>query len=254
MGRDFAFVPLFIFGILLCACTSSTLTPSPIPVLDTPFPTHTPTFAIPTIAPSETPIPSPVPSETPDPLEGLGEVIFLDDFSENLGWDLREDELGGTSINQGRMTISLHQSKSLRYVLAPVQPLDDFYIEVEVRPEICQPDDEFGLLFRVNSQIEYYRFSFNCAGETRVSRTLQDGSRSLTSLEVTPSVHPGPKASNKLAIRASGDHFQIWINEFEALTFRDASIQIGIVGLFVRTGRSNLATVTFDNLQIRDTL
>lgn len=254
MRRARIFLRMVICGILLSGCVNSTLTPSPTPADDRPTPTHTPTFAIPTIVPSETLTPSPVPSGTPDPEAGLGEAILLDDFSENLGWELSEDGTGATSIHQGRMIISLHEPKRLRYVLAPAQPLIDFYLEVEVRPEICQPDDEFGVLFRVNAQLEYYRFAINCDGQMRMSRILQNDSRALTPLSITPSISPGPKANTKLAIRAYGDQFRMWINGIEALTLRDVSLQSGLVGFFVRTGRGNQATVSFDNLLLRETL
>lgn len=245
---------MVLFGILLSGCVNSTLTLYPTQADRSPTPTPTPTFAIPTIAASATITPRPAPSATPDPQAGLGEVIHLDDFSENLGWDLGEDGTGATSIRQGRMIITLHESSGFRYALAPVQPLDDFYLEVEVRPDLCQPDDEFGILFRLNAQFEYYRFSLNCSGQTRVNRSLQNGARALTPLANPAAVIAGPMVKNKLAVRASGDQFRIWINGIEILNLRDLSLQGGLVGLFVRTGRGNQATVTFDNFLLRETL
>ena len=245
---------MVIFGILLSSCVNSTLTPYPTQADRSPTPPLTPTFAIPTIAASETITPRPAPSATPDPQAGLGEVIHLDDFSENLGWDLGEDGIGAASIRQGRMIITLHESSGFRYALAPVQPLDDFYLEVEVRPELCQPDDEFGILFRLNAQFEYYRFALNCSGQTRVNRSLQNGARALTPLANTAAAIAGPMAKNKLALRASGDQLRIWVNGIEILNLRDLSLQSGQVGLFVRTGRGNQATVSFDNFLLRETI
>lgn len=245
---------MVIFGILLSSCVNSTLTPYPTQADSSPTPTPTPTFAIPTIAASETLTPSPPPSATPDPQAGLGEVIFLDDFSENLGWDLGEDGTGATSIRQGKMIITLHESSGFRYALAPVQPLANFYLEVEVRPELCQPDDEFGILFRLNAQFEYYRFALNCGGQTKVNRSLQNGARALMPLTNTAAAIAGPMAKNILAVRASGDQFRIWINGVEIFNLRDLSLQSGLVGLFVRTGRGNQATVSFDNFLLREIL
>jgi hypothetical protein len=247
-------VRIVVFGIFLSSCVTSTPTPTPTQAYKSPTPIPTPTFAIPTIAATETLTPSPVPSATQDPQAGLGEVILFDDFSENLGWALGDDGTGATSIREGKMIITLHETRGFRSALAPVQPLVDFYLEVEVRPEICEPDDEFGFMFRVNAQFEYYRFALNCSGQMKMNRILQNGSRALTPLALAPAVIPGPMATNKLAIRTSGDQFRIWINDIEAFTIRDVSLQSGLVGFFVRTGRGNQATVSFDNLLLRETL
>jgi hypothetical protein len=247
-------ISLIIVGLFLTGCLSNGLTPTLAPTEQTATVTPTSTFAIPTIPPTETLTPSPLPTATSDPQAGLGEVILLDDFSENLGWELLEDQVGAASVRQGKMILTINEPGGLRYALAPIQSLSNFYVQVEVRPELCQSDDEFGLLFRINAQFEYYRFAINCSGQTRMSRVLMDGSRALTLLALNPTVIPGPMANNTLAIRANGDLFQIWINGIEAFTVRDVSIQNGSIGLFVRTGRGDLATISFDNLLIRDTL
>jgi hypothetical protein len=245
---------IIVSAIFHTGCVNNGLTPTLIPT--EPAPTHTPTstFAIPTIPPTETLTPSPVPTATPDPQAGLGRVILADDFSENLGWELFDDQLGAASIRQGKMILTISEPRGLRYAIAPVVGLSDLYVEVEVRPELCQADDEFGLLFRINAQFEYYRFAINCSGQTRLSRILVNGSRALSPLTLNSAVIPGPMANNHLAIRADGDQFQIWINGIEALTVRDVSIQSGSIGLFVRSGRGDLATISFDNLLIRETL
>jgi hypothetical protein len=48
-----------------------------------------------------------------------------------------------------------------------------------------------------------------------------------------------------------GDQFQVWINGIEVLTVRDISLRNGSLGLFVRTGRGDLATISFDNVLVR---
>lgn len=244
---------ILIAGIFLSSCGPNTTTPEP-PQTEQVFSlTSTPTFVIPTISPTETITPSPEPSPTSDPQAGLGDVILLDDFTQNQGWALFDDQIGAASIRQGKLFLTVSEARGLRYVLAPIQPISDFYAEVQVRPEICEPDDEYGVIFRINAQFEYYRFAINCEGMTRMSRTLTSGSRSLTPLEINSAVIPGPMASNLLAIRATGDQFQFWINGIKVQTVRDVSLHSGTIGFFVRSGRGDLATISFDNLLIRGT-
>lgn len=230
----------------------NTSTPAPTRIEMTSLATPSPTFAFPTIVPTATLPPSPIPVATVDPVAGLGGEIFRDTFDINRGWQLSEDEYGATSIFGERLIITLREARSFRYTIAPTQPLTDFYLEIEVRPDLCQSDDEFGVIFRVNAQIEHYRFAVKCNGQARVTRVLQDGSRALTPVTDTPSVIAGPMAVNKLALRAMDDQFLFWINGVEVFSLRDVSINQGLVGAYVRTGRENLATISFDNLLIRE--
>lgn len=237
--------------IFLTGCVD--LTPTAAPLLPSPTltQTSTSTFVMPTLAPTPTDTPRPIPSATIDPQEGLDMEVLRDDFETNAGWELTESGIGATSILQGRLIITLSQSRGFRYAIAPVDSLEDFYLQVEVRPDLCQPDDEFGVLYRIDSDLNHYRFGINCKGEVRVSRILQTGSRSLMPLEINSAVIPGPKAVNILAVRTSGDRFHFWVNGFEVGSIRDLEIKMGLVGLYVRTGRGDLATVTFDNLLIQ---
>ncbi len=252
VGRLRVLTSMFFLSLLLSGCMNNTSTPAPTAIEMTSLPTPSPTFAFPTIVPTATLTPSQIPPATIDPLSGVGGELFNDSFEQNRGWQLSEDEFGATSILGERLIITLREARSFRYAIAPTQPLIDFYLEIEVRPDLCQSDDEFGVLFRVNAQIEHYRFAVNCDGQARVTRVLQDGSRALTPVTHTPSVIAGPMAVNKLALRATGDQFIFWINGVEAFSLRDVSINQGLVGAYVRTGRGNLATVSFDNLLIRE--
>lgn len=252
VGRLRVLTSLFFLSLLLSGCMINTSTPAPTRIEMTSLATPSPTFAFPTIVPTATLLPSPIPVATVDPVAGLGGEIFRDTFDINRGWQLSEDEYGATSIFGERLIITIREARSFRYTIAPTQPLTDFYLEIEVRPDLCQSDDEFGVIFRVNAQIEHYRFAVKCNGQARVTRVLQDGSRALTPVTDTPSVIAGPMAVNKLALRAMDDQFLFWINGVEVFSLRDVSINQGLVGAYVRTGRENLATISFDNLLIRE--
>jgi hypothetical protein len=224
-----------------------------------PIPTNTriapsATFAYPTIPPSATPIPKPSSTPTPDILSGLGEVLFQDDFNSDLGWDLVQQAFGAISLSNQRLVIALHRSQSFLFSLTPEFSLSDFFLEVEVRMDICQSGDEFGIVFRANESNEHYRFSLDCDGESRVVRILSGESRSLISPTPFPFIHSGPMSSNHLCVKAVGDTFQFWINGFEAFSVRDISLARGAVGLFARSGQGNQETISFDNFILREVL
>jgi len=235
-----------------CLASSPTLSITPVPTQIELFPSAT--FAFPTIPPTSTHIPTPRLTPTANPLSALGDVIFEDDFNQDRGWELVSEQAGAISLANDRLVIAIRQSKIFLFTLLPDLILDNFFFEVEVRSDLCQTGDEFGVLFRANDRLEHYRFSLTCEGESRVVRVLSGDSRSLVPLTNFPHVRSGPTSSNHLSLIAVDDTFQFWINGIEAFSIRDTALSEGKIGLFVRSGRENQATISFDNLVLRELL
>lgn len=235
--------------LLATACSSPILTapPEPSPTLFSP----TATFAFPTSPPTVPPTPAPSPSPTTDRFEGVGGVIFADAFSENQGWDLGSDSIGATSIQAERLVLTLRLPHALRFAIIPHLLPQDYYLEVDIRSELCKSGDEFGLMFRLNSNLENYRLSVRCEGAVLVSRILEGESRVLVPAFETFALRPGPLSNNQIALSLVGDTFRVWINSIEILSVRDPLLKQGEMALFARSGDSTLVTTSFDNLMIR---
>jgi hypothetical protein len=255
---DFAFLWQAILYMLIFIPITGCMIETPM-TASIPVPTKTDTvpsatFVYPTIPPTATRIPGASPTPTPDILIGLGDVLFEDDFSTDQGWDLSGQEYGAISLSNNRLVIALRKSQSFLISQAPDLSLSDFYLEVDVRADICQPGDEFGVIFRMNDALEHYRFSLNCEGESRIARTLSGESRSLTPPTTYPFIRSGAMSSNRLSLKATGDTFQFWINAFEVFSIRDISLAEGSIGLFARSGQGNQATISFNNFILRELL
>lgn len=238
--------------LLLSGCISilpeTPPTPTPIP------PTPTATFIFPTQVPTTTHTPEPTATPTPDLLAGLGEVVYSDDFQINRGWDLKETDIGGSSMFGGRINLAVRRPNAFFFIRNPTVELTDFYLELSARIEVCSEGDEYGVMFRLNEIFEHYRFTLTCSGETRITRVLQDGEIALIPSTQTYTVIPGLKVVNRFAVWASGDQFRFFINEQEVFFARDIELQSGGLGLFVRSRRSGQVTVSFDSLTIRSLL
>lgn len=241
---------LAMIGLLLLSGCISILPKAP----PTPTPhsaTLTPTFVFPTPIPSMTFTPEPTRTPTPDLMTGLGDVIYSDDFQINRGWDLKQTDIGGSSIFDGRISLAVRRPNAFFFVRSPSVELTDFYLEVSVRIEVCSEGDEYGVMYRLNEFLEHYRFTLTCNGEARITRVLQDGEIALIPSTQTYTVLPGLKVLNRFGIWARGDQFRFFINNQEVFRARDVELQSGGLGLFVRSRRSGLATVSFDSLTIR---
>jgi len=243
---------LFLLGSSLCACAPFSRTPTPtLPALTS---TPSPTVGFPTLPPTPTLTPAPSLTPTPDIRALLGTTLFHDDFSTDQGWDLSSDFLGASSLEAGRLVLALHQTGTFRYVLVPQVRAQDFYLQVTLRAELCNPNDEFGVMIRFTPDGENYRIGLHCDGRARITRVLSDSSIALVLPTASPLIIPGAPAENVLGVLAEGDTLRLFINGFEAFVARDRVLRAGRVALFVRASRSAQLTVAFDNLEITSLL
>jgi hypothetical protein len=244
-----AVVYLVLLSVLASACIQvqvpSTPTPSPQPI------TPTPTVFFPTLIPSPTFTPIPTGSPTPDFSSGLGTVLFSDDFLVDRGWSTAELAQGGLGLSNGQLVLSVRQTNSLYLALSPVNSLRDGYIEVEVQPELCTNNDEFGLAFRISDSFEHYRFTLTCQGEARVVGVIEGAERVLVPSTTTPAIFPGLFLSNQLAVLMQGDQFSFFINGEQVFSDRDLALSMGGIGLVVRARQSGQTTAAFDQFIVR---
>jgi hypothetical protein len=240
---------ILISSLALCSCTNvqtfSTPTASPHP------PTNTPTFVFPTMVPSATHTPEQNPTATPSPLNGLGDVLYLDDFGLNSGWQVGASEVGGASLIDGRLSLAIRQPNAFLFVRSPAPSVTDFFLEVSLRSELCTDGDEFGVVFRLNNAAEHYRFGLTCDGNARVSRVLAEGEAALVPLTQTYALVPGLMIDNRIGMWASGNTFRFFINESEVFSARDSALRSGDIGLYVRSRRGGQTSVSFDSLIVR---
>lgn len=243
-------LPFLVPIVLLGACGPSaplaTSTPLPLPA------SATETVPFPTVPATATGTPAPTVSPTPDILAGLGDLVFFDDFSFNHGWPLGEAAVGGTSLLDGRLVISVREPRHFRMAVRARPSLTDFYAEAVLTSTLCSPGDEFGIVFRVNSLAEHYRYTISCEGTARVRRLVVDGSRALVLPESSSAIFPGPLAVNRLALWASADRFRFYVNGVEILQARDGTLPSGRIGFYVRAAREGQSTIAFDDLLVRE--
>lgn len=243
-------LPVFLCLLMLAAC--GLRADLPTPTAPAAPPSATSTIPFPTVPATDTHTPAPTASPTPDILAGLGDVVFFDDFSFNHGWPLGESAGGGTSLLDGRLVIAVREPRQFRMAVRARPSLVDFYAEAVVTSTLCGPGDEFGIVFRVNSLAEHYRYTISCEGTARVRRLLVDGSRALVLPESGSAVFPGPLAVNRMALWLSGDRFRFYLNGVEVFQARDAVLSSGRIGFYVRAARQGQSTIAFDDLLVRE--
>lgn len=249
-GR-FLRVMILCLTSLIYACSVSVPTPTITAPAVTGTPSPTPTFIIPTLIPTATRTPEPTRSPTPDHLQELGDTLYSQSFLTGSGWNLTRDNFGGTSIQDGELILVVSQENTFRFITAPGQDLQDFYIQVDVRISICETQDEFGVIFRITPDNDYYRFALNCEGQALVFRLFEGSGYNIIPRSENTLFLPVLTRPITIGIRAQRDQFYFFINDIEVFNVKDVELKSGEVGLFARTVSGNLVTVHFDDLLIR---
>ncbi len=215
-------------------------------------PTPSATFDFPTLIPTNTSTSAATSSPTPTSPLDIGEQLFRATFESSQSWDLRETDRGGSSIYDGQLNLAVRQPNAFFFIRTPAPEQDDFYFEVNLRSEVCEDGDEYGIMFRLGRLYDHYRFALTCEGLARVSRVIQEQEVVLIPPTETYAVFPGLRVENHLAIWASGTQFRFFINDLEVFSIQDKELDSGGFGLFVRSRHSQQTTVSFDDVALHE--
>ncbi len=130
-------------------------------------------------------------------------------------------------------------------------------VEIEVRSEICENGDEYGLIVRVGgggspTQDSHYRFLITCEGAIRASRFLSGAEAPILPITPSAAVLAGAPAVNRIGVSAIGDVFRFFVNDMQVVQLEDGEIPSGKIGLMVRARRGAQTTISFDDFRVWD--
>lgn len=257
--------PSWIFSLLLAwvflslslsACNTTLRTQ----LSDTP--TATPTFS-PTLTLTATTVWfPPTATFTPVPTLGIkptatqhiesGAALFTDQFDDPSLWLLTRTSTTSIALGKNVLTLALNQPGGYLFSLRNEPVIGDFYLEITASPSLCRAQDEYGVLLRVSPELDFYRFSLSCDGQTRLDKFFNGKASSPQPWMLSGSVPPGAPSSSRLAVWASGKEMRFFINGELQFTVQDPSLAAGTLGVFVRSAGENAVTVSFSGLIVRE--
>lgn len=238
-------------GLTACSGINSTPTPSPIPPTPTATETATPTIVW--FPPTDTPMPLPTRTlePTPDFRPAQGALLLTDAFENESSWLVGSYPYGNAAVIDGKLNLSLQQPESFIYTqyLSP-EIYDNVYLSVDAAPSLCRGEDAYGILFRFNSQYDYYRYLIRCDGYARVER-VRSGQTVLMQDWVFTGVNTGALGQIKLGIWAYQNEMRFFVNDYYLYTANDPVFPSGQVGFFARTADEGTLSVRFSDLTLR---
>lgn len=215
--------------------TPAPATPAVIQATATIAPTQIPQ-ASPTptkVKPKPTAQPSPTTPST-DPKLSLGDPTFQDKFTNSNNWGLAADKHSDMFIQNGQLVMkAFNPDKFDSWALTWPKTIN-FYIEMTVTPQDCSGLDRYGLMLRSKRDASVgYLFGFSCDG--RYSFRKWDGVKYTRDVDWTKNsaILKGADQTNRLGVKAEGDHFTLYANGKKLTDFHDNSYSSGYFGVFV---------------------
>jgi hypothetical protein len=242
---------LLLLGFILSGCFSATIPQELATVTSPPSPSSTPTVLWFPPTPTNTPKPTQNVTITPDIRSGVGDFLLTDNFSDTAGWSLSSSNRGSAALGINELTIAITQPKGYFFSVREQPTLDNFYAEVTANPYLCLGADEYGMLFRYQSERDFYRFSLSCDGQVRLDR-LFDGTAASPQPWMPSTVIPrGAPSESRLGILARGKEMHFFINDQHIFGINDAYLSRGLLGVFARSAGDNAVTVSFSDMVVR---
>jgi hypothetical protein len=197
-----------------------------------------------------TPLPSLEPSPLPDYSPLAGALLLTDEFSSDLPWELSQSSVGRISLGQNELTISIQSGRNSLTGLRREPELKDFYLMVEADPSLCRGTDAYGVVFRVMSVQDYYRFVISCEGQLRLERVRNGRAEVISDWQPSAQIRPGAATGHRIGIAVLGQEMRFFVDDIYQYSARDPLFTSGRLGLFARLGGDTAVTVSFSNLSV----
>jgi hypothetical protein len=180
----------------------------------------------------------------------IGSLIFQDSFEEGNNWSLAQTDTSSIALGKNEITLAIAQPKLYLYTLRQTPQLSEFYLELTAWPNLCRGEDEYGILFRVTPQLDFYRLALTCNGQLRLDRFYQGKASVPYPKTYSGAVPLGAPSSVPIAIWASRKEITVFIRDEFQFTLQESVLPAGAVGLFARSVTSSAVTVNFSDLAV----
>lgn len=188
-------------------------------------------------------------------LPGQTDELFREEFilGQTGIWSLESDDVGSSAIVPEHMVIELNASNQIQYSKLNEPIFSNFTLEVDGQLVGGSPSSTYGVMFRMESPQEFYRFEITGDGMYILERHDADGSwvRQSEDWQDSVVINQGIGAVNRLKVTADRDKIAVFVNDVFLEEISDSSFASGNIALDVGTFDGGGARVIFDDLLIK---
>jgi hypothetical protein len=243
---------LLVAGFLLVACAELSPAATSTPTLELPTSTITNTIQWFPATNTRTPLPLQDSTPTPGVVPQLGALIFRDTFTDADLWTSTTSLAGNSIVGNNNLTLTLAEGTDMVTISSlRTQPqVSDFYASIHASLSLCRGLDQMSLLFRVTSAADFYRFSVNCSGQTRLERVVSGKPFVIRDWAPSPDAPLGAPGDIQMSVYAAGRDLRFYLEDHFQFSVNDAFFSQGGLGLSIRSDTGNPMTISFDNLSV----
>lgn len=195
-----------------------------------------------------TTMPTQLPSPTADMHPDLGELIVEDNFSSPSPWPDTQSNRTRVTVENNRLNLYTDVPGALLLAPRNAPAVNDFYVELTANSSLCEDNDEYGMMLRINSAGDHYRFALSCDGRAKVERVLNGAISVPAEWQAFPHLPSVSPSIVKLSVWASGSEMRFFVDDVLLFTVNDTVIYSGRVGAFIRARGEGPLTVSFSDL------
>lgn len=188
------------------------------------------------------------------PIPGQSKALFRDEFvmGHTGAWTLESDDIGSAVIVPEQLVIELNAPNLIQYSKLNDPIFSDFSLEVDGRLTGGSPTTTYGVIFRMQSPNEFYRFEITGDGMYILERHDEDGTwvRHTEDWLDTVAINQGLGSANRLKVVAAGPDISVYVNDTLLEQIKDNTYSSGNIALDVGTFDGAGARVSFDNLVV----
>lgn len=183
-------------------------------------------------------------------------VLFQDSFvpGEMGDWQIEGDASGRTAVVDEQLTIEINAPQTLQYTTLNEPSFTDFTLEVDVRQLRGDPQSSYGVLFRMVSPNQFYRFDITGNGLYMLERRNADGTwtRFVDDWTSSEALNQGINSTNRLKVEARERNINIYANGILLQQFSDNLYPNGTIALDAGTFIAPDLKVAFDNVLVTE--
>lgn len=181
--------------------------------------------------------------------------LFADEFIPGqMGqWQIEGDASGQTAVVDEQLLIDINAPQTIQFATLLSPQFADFILEVDARQLRGDLQSSFGVLFRMQSPTEFYRFEITGNGFYMLERRNGDGTwtRFVDDWTPSPAINQGINAINRLRVEAAGRNISIYVNDILLHQASDNAYIGGTIALDAGTFIAPELRVAFDNMVVR---
>jgi hypothetical protein len=153
-------------------------------------------------------------------------------------------------VENNRLTLALTAGPLSITSLRSEPLLGDFYAQVTVSVNLCQGNDQYGVLFRAAPGENHYRFVLACNGSLRLERVRSGAAEILQNWIPSGDAPTGAPTQVKIGVWASGDELRLFLNDHLQFSLRDPVFHAGTLGFFAFASGETPVMVLFSGLEV----